>query len=131
MGRWWRRRNNEPSVPEPGPGIAEVVTIDQDNFLESTSGRLTAVDFWAPWCRPCRAFAPVFEEVAGRFADQVRFGKCNVDQNGPVAALLRIQSIPTVILFGSDGSEVNRISGFLSRRQLERLLAGALEQASS
>jgi thioredoxin 1 len=107
-----------------------VETIDHGNFLRSTSGRLTAVDFWAPWCGPCRAFAPVFEEVAGRFGDQVAFGTCNVDDNGPVAALLQIQSIPTVVLFGADGSEIDRISGFLNRRQLERLVAGALEQAN-
>ena len=130
MSSWWRRRNDEPSVGEPGPGAAAVETIDNDNFLGSTSGRLTAVDFWAQWCGPCRAFAPVFEDIAGRFAGQVAFGKCNVDQNGEVATLLQIQSIPTVVLFGPDGSELTRISGSLNRRQLERLVAGALEQAS-
>lgn len=88
------------------------------------------MEFWAPWCGPCRAFAPVFDRVADRFADQMRFGKCNVDENGPVAALLEIQSIPTVVLFGPHGSEIDRISGFLNRRQLERLVAGALEQAN-
>lgn len=59
------------------------------------------------------------------------FGKCNVDENGSVAALLQIQSIPTVIMFGPDGSEIDRISGFVNRRQLERLVAGSLERASS
>ena len=131
MSRWWRRRYDEPPVLEAGSVAAQVVTVDQDNFLESTSGGLTAVDFWAPWCGPCRVFAPVFEEVAGRFADQVTFGRCNMDENGPLAALLQIQSIPTVVLFNPDGSEVDRISGFLNRRHLERLVAGALEQASS
>ena len=131
MGRWWRRRTDEDRVPEAGPGAAVVETIDHGNFLRSTSGRFTAVDFWASWCAPCRAFAPVFEEVAGRYDGRVAFGKCNVDANGPVAALLQIQSIPTVVLFGPDGSEIDRISGFLNRRQLERLVIRALEQASS
>lgn len=129
MTRWWRRRNVEHSVPEAGRGPAVVGTVDQENFSTSTAGRWTAVDFWAPWCGPCRAFAPVFGEVAARFADRVAFGKCNVDENGPLAGLLQIQSIPTVVLFGPDGSEVDRISGFLKRSELERLVAGALDQA--
>lgn len=68
--------------------------------------------------------------IASRFAGQVAFGKYNVDQNGEVATLLQIQSIPTVVLFGPDGSEITRISGSLNRRQLERLVAGELERAS-
>lgn len=63
--------------------------------------------------------------MAGRLGDRVAFGKCNIDENAPLAALLQIQSIPTVIFFGPDGSEPSRISGFLSQRQLERLVAGA------
>jgi thioredoxin 1 len=128
MSRWWRGRRKEEGASVPEPGDLPLETVDQHNFAALTSGGLTAVDFWAPWCSPCRAFAPVFAEVAGRNGDRVRFGKCNVDENGPVAALLQILSIPTVVLFGPDGSEIGRIAGFLNRRQLERLVAGTLEQ---
>lgn len=131
MSRWWRRRNKAHSTAEGESRSTEMTTVDEHNFVEATSGRLTAVDFWAPWCAPCRAFTPVFEEVARRNADQVAFGKCNVDDNGALAALLQIRSIPTVVLFGPDGNEVDRISGFLTRRQLERMVLGALERAEA
>lgn len=133
MIRWWRRRSDAgvTAGPELGRARPPLETIDVDNFLEATSGRLTMVDFWAPWCGPCRAFAPVFEEVARHYGDRVAFATCNVDRNRAVAAVVQIQAIPTVVLFGHDGSELDRISGFLSRRQLEQLVAGALRHAAS
>ena len=129
MSRWWRKPRNDRIDPPAQPGTTAVERIDHRTFLEATRGRFTAVDFWAAWCAPCRAFAPVFEDVANRNRDRLTFAKCNIDENREVAALLGIQSIPTVVLFGPDGSEIDRISGFLNRRQLERLLAAALDQA--
>lgn len=129
MSRWWRKPCNHRIDPPAQPGSTAVEHIDHRTFLEGTRGRFTAVDFWAAWCAPCRAFAPVFEDVANRNRDRLTLAKCNIDENREVAALLGIQSIPTVVLFGPGGSEIDRIPGFLSRRQLERLLAAALDQA--
>lgn len=83
--------------------------IDDDNFLDATAGRYTFVDFWAPWCAPCRSFAPTFEHVAEIYADRFRFARCNVDEATSTAELVQVQTIPTVVGFDPDGNEVGRV----------------------
>jgi thioredoxin 1 len=68
------------------------------------------VDFWAPWCGPCRMLAPTIEKLAGDYQGRVKVGKMNTDQNIDTPGGLRISSIPTVILF-KDGKEVARMVG--------------------
>lgn len=104
------------------PPASAVVTIDDDNFFDMTAGGYTVVDFWAPWCAPCRAFAPVFGETAREHSDKVRFGSCNVDENPMARSLLAIRGIPTLVVFGPDGSEVGRHVGLLPQRSLVQLV---------
>lgn len=68
------------------------------------------VDFWAPWCGPCRMLAPVLEQIAQRFAGKVVVGKVNVDENPGVTGKFGIQSIPTLIFFKT-GKEIERLIG--------------------
>jgi len=84
---------------------------------------LVLVDFWAPWCAPCRAIAPMLEELAAEYEGRVRVAKLNVDENPQSAADFRVQSIPTLLLF-RDGALVDTMVGALPRR----LLAGRLEE---
>ena len=79
------------------------------------------VDFWAPWCGPCRAVAPVLESLAGEMSGRLKIVKVNVDENQQVAGALGVRSIPTLVLF-KDGKAVQGAVGALSRAEIEALV---------
>lgn len=79
------------------------------------------VDFWAPWCGPCRMMAPVFEELAGEYGDRIKFVKINVDDNPQAAQQYGVMSIPTLITF-KGGEAVQQLVGFRGKPHLEQAL---------
>jgi thioredoxin len=83
------------------------------------------VDFWAPWCGPCRVVHPILEEIAAERGDDLRIVSINVDENQETAAKFDVLSIPTLILF-KDGAEATRVIGALPKRRLEAELEPAL-----
>ena len=87
--------------------MKEVILTDA-NFQEETSSGLTLVDFWAPWCGPCRMLGPIIEEIAEEV--DIKVGKLNVDENPQISATFGIMSIPTVILL-KDGKLVETLIG--------------------
>ena len=84
------------------------------------------VDFWAPWCGPCRMVAPVVEELADEYRGKVKFVKLNTDDNVRTAARYGIRSIPTLLLF-KDGQPADQVIGFRPKRELAKVLERALQ----
>ncbi len=80
------------------------------------------VDFWAPWCGPCRMMAPNFAEASKKLAPKVQFVKVNTEENSQIASQYAIRSIPTLIIF-KNGHEIHRVSGALSTEQIVSLLS--------
>lgn len=97
-------------------------TFRQD--VEAGTG-LTLVDFWAPWCAPCRMVAPVVERLAERYEGRVKFAKLNVDDAPQTASAYGIASIPTIALF-RDGEPVNGVLGAVPERVLAEMIDAEL-----
>ena len=91
-----------------------LVEMTDANFTNEAADGLVLVDFWAPWCGPCRMVSPVIEELAGDFQGQIKVGKLNVDDNQQTAMSFRVMSIPTVILF-KDGQPVETMVGAMPK----------------
>jgi thioredoxin 1 len=104
--------------------VAHPVPITDASFKSEVyeSSQPVLVDFWADWCGPCHALAPILEELAEDTQGHLKIAKLDVDSNPVTAATLGVQSIPTLILF-KDGKPAERLVGFRSKQQVMEKLA--------
>jgi thioredoxin 1 len=93
------------------------VNLTTSNFEESTSNGVSLVDFWAPWCGPCRMQGPIVESLAKRVGDKATIAKCNVDESQDLAMKFGVQSIPTLVVL-KDGQPVQKFVGLQSEEAL-------------
>jgi len=101
----------------------KIVNLTNDTFKTTIAGATTPVlvDFWAPWCGPCKAIAPILEELAEEFAGKLRIAKINIDDNAEIATEHGIRAIPTMLLF-KNGKLVEQIVGMLPKAALKEKL---------
>ena len=103
--------------------MSEIINLNKESFSKviSAENKTVLVDFWAPWCGPCKALTPILEEIANEKSEDVGIYKVNVDENTDLAQEHGVQSIPTLLLY-KNGSLAETIVGLKTKDELIQLL---------
>ena len=102
--------------------IKDPLNLDDSNFFQTISKfPLLLVDFWAPWCGPCRMMSPLIDQIGKEYMGKLVVGKVNVDENPTISRQFGISSIPTLILF-KKGQAVNKIIGSVSKNKIDEMV---------
>jgi thioredoxin 1 len=104
-----------------------IVEVSDSNFESEVvnSDVPVLIDFWAPWCGPCRAIAPIVEEISSTYEGKIKVGKMNVDENQATTMKFGIRSIPTLIMF-KGGEAIDQIIGAVPKGEIERVVEKSL-----
>ncbi len=111
--------------------MSETLSVDGNSFASEVlkSSTPVLVDFWAPWCGPCRMVAPVVDKVAQTYAQRLKVVKVNTDESPSVAGEYQVSGIPCLILF-KNGQPVDRIVGYVPEKQLAAMVGKHLDSAA-
>ncbi|MDR2644601.1 MAG: thioredoxin [Endomicrobium sp.] len=103
------------------------IEINETNFEKEvlSSDKPVLIDFWAPWCGPCKMLSPIIEEIASQYNGKAKVFKVNTDENMSLSTKFQITSVPCLILF-KNGEVLNKIVGFRSKGDIEKLINSAL-----
>jgi thioredoxin 1 len=104
--------------------MLELTDANFETYLNSNEPIL--VDFWAPWCPPCKVLMPTLEKLANTYAGKIKFGKVNVDDNSKLSLEYSIKTIPTVMIF-QNGELMHRFSGVKSEQEISNLINSVIE----
>lgn len=108
------------------PMSEKIAHLDHATFAAAVAGATpTLVDFWAPWCGPCKAIAPILDELAAELDGKLKIAKVNVDDNGELAAQYGVRAIPTMLLF-KGGQLAEQFVGMMDKASLKAKLAGKI-----
>lgn len=104
-----------------------VVELTNDNFQSILAGgQPVLVDFWAPWCGPCRALTPIVDRLADQYVGRATVGKVNVDENSELAMKYDITTIPRVLVFKGSDRPLHQVVGLVAETELSKMLEMAL-----
>ncbi|EEW54209.1 thioredoxin [Limosilactobacillus antri] len=104
------------------------IEATQENFDQVITGPLTVVDFWAPWCGPCKMMAPILEELEAQFAGRIKFVKFNVDNGQELAQRYKVMSIPSLVVF-RNGIAKEKVTGVYPEAKLAHYFNRKLDEA--
>lgn len=109
----YKKAQNMPDTPNS----PKIKVLNIKNFKSQIRSGITLVDFWAPWCGPCKMMAPILNDLAESAGENVKIGKVNVDHNQPLAGKYKVRNIPTMVLY-KQGKEINRFVGVKNKKFL-------------
>ena len=105
--------------------MGHVTELTDSNFTDEVADGVALVDFWAPWCGPCKIHLPILQKLAEALGNRAKIAKINVDENPDTAQQFKVQGIPTMVLL-KNGAEIARFTGVTDQKRLQAAVEGAL-----
>ncbi|HNR97942.1 MAG TPA: thioredoxin [Planctomycetota bacterium] len=105
--------------------MGHVTELTDSNFTDEVADGVALVDFWAPWCGPCKIQLPILQKLAEALGNRAKIAKINVDENPDTAQQFKVQGIPTMVLL-KNGAEIARFTGVTDQKRLQAAVEGAL-----